>query len=123
MSVSRERAWPYAEKVLSRPSRRVDVVLRRGKGGVTLLHRGRALTRCYDTRTGRQAADLVAQALGVGLPPMGQSVEVGVSTGVLHRAISIASFDLRVPEVRPLVERLLEEAAEQRGAAPPEALV
>lgn len=114
MSVSRRRAWPYAEELLSRPSRRVPVVLRHGKGGVTLLHRGRALTRCYTTVTGRLAAKLVAQALGVQLPPVGSSVEATVSTGVLYRVISISSLDMRIAEIRPLVERLLEEAEEQR---------
>lgn len=114
MSVSRNKAWPYAEQLLSRPSRRVPVVLRHGKGGVTLLHRGRALTKCHATVTGRLAAKLVAQALGVQLPSVGNSVEATVSTGVLYRAISISSIDMRIAEVWPLVERLLEEAEEQR---------
>ena len=115
MSVSRKRAWPYAEQLLSRPSGRVPVVLRHGKGGITLLHQGRALTRCYGTKSGKIAAELVAQALGVQLPPVGNSVEATVSTGVLYRAISISSIDMRIAEVWPLVERLLEEAQEQRG--------
>ena len=115
MSVSRKRAWPYAEQLLSRPARRVPVVLRHGKGGVTLLHRGRALTRCYANATGAVAAEFMADALGVSLPPVGGSVDSTVSTGVLYRAIFISSLDLRIPEVRPLLERLLDEAAEQRS--------
>lgn len=114
MSVSRKGAWPYAEQLLSRPSRRVPVMLRHGKGGVTLLHQGRALTRCYATETGKLAAKLVAQALGVEFPLEGDSVEATVSTGVLYRAISISSIDMRITEVWPLVERLLVEAEEQR---------
>ncbi len=115
MSVSRKKAWPYAERLLSRPARQVPVVLRHGKGGITLLHGGRALTRCYATATGRLAAEFVAHALGVALPPPGGSVDCSVSTGVLYRAVSISSLDLRIPEVRPLLERLLDEAAEQRS--------
>ena len=114
MSVSRVKAWPYVERLLSRPAGQVPVALRHGKGGVTLLHKGRALTRCYATATGKMAAEFVALALGVQLPPVGGSVETSVSTGVLYRAVSISSMDSRVPEVRPLLERLLQEAAEQR---------
>ncbi len=115
MGVSRKSAWAYAERLLARPSRAVRVTLRRGKGGVTLLHEGRALTRCYATNTGRVAAELVAHALGVTLPDEGGSVDAVVSTGVLYRAISLSSLDLRVAGIEPLVERLLEEAEEQRA--------
>ena len=98
-----------------------SVIVVRGKDGQirafhnTCLHRGRALTRCYATATGAVAAEFVADALGVSLPPVGGSVDSTVSTGVLYRAISISSLDLRIPEVRPLLERLLDEAAEQRS--------
>ncbi|MBI4307943.1 MAG: hypothetical protein HY684_03975 [Chloroflexi bacterium] len=114
MSVTRAKAWPYAEKLLSRPQRRVPVVIRRGKGGVTLLHRGRALTRCYDTGPGRMAAELVALALGVPVPSLGESISARVSTAALYRAIALSSMDARVPEARPLIERLVEEASQMR---------
>ena len=117
MSVSRAKAWTYAEDLLERPARRVKVMLRRGKGGVTLLHEGRALTRCYDSGVGRTTADLVARALGVLLPPPGGSTTTTVSTGVLFRAVSISSMDPRVQEVWPLFRRLLEEAEEMRAAS------
>ena len=104
----------YTERLLDRPVREVPVVLRHGKGGVTLLHKGRALTRCYATAPGKLAAELVAMALGVQLPPIGEAVETSVSTGVLFRAVSIAGFDPRMPEVQPLLERLIQEAADQR---------
>ena len=110
MSTSRAKAWVYADRLLSRPARRVEVTLRRGKGGLTLLHKGRALTRCYDSGVGRTTAELVARALGAELPPMGESTTIGVSTGVLYRAISISSMDPRIEEIWPLFRRLLEEA-------------
>ena len=122
MAVSRESAWPYAEQLLSRPARSVRVTMRRGKGGVTLLHGGRALTRCYDNGAGRLAAQLAADALGISLPPLGGTANASVSTGVLWRVISIASLDPRMPEAKPLLERLVREAAEQRGSATPEEL-
>ena len=115
MGVSRKGAWVYADALLSaRGARAVPVALRHGKGGFTLLHNGRALTRCYDTRTGRLGARLVAEALGVTLPPIGASVETTVSTGILYRAVAISGMDPRRPEALPLISRLLEEAVEQR---------
>lgn len=69
MSVSRKKAWEYAEQVLGHPGRHKEVVIRNGKQGVTVLHEGRVLTRCYATKVGVMAAPLVAEALGVELPP------------------------------------------------------
>ena len=115
MGVSRTKAWEYAEEILDIPKRRVPVTLRHGKSGVVLLHGGRVMTRCYNSQVGRVAARYVAEALGVELPRMGESVEAAVSTGVLFRAISISSLDLRKPETHPILARMLEEAQFQRG--------
>ena len=116
MSVSRKRALEYADKVISVPRAHVPVTLRQVKDGVTLLHRGRALTRCYINRSGMRAAHFMAEALGVQVPPLGGSVEASVSTGVLWRAISISCLDFRKKESLLLLERLLEEANMQRGS-------
>jgi hypothetical protein len=116
MAVSRRKATSYAERLLDRPVRDVPVVLRHGKGGVTLLHKGKAITRCHATAPGKLAAELVAMALGVPLPPIGESVKTSVSTGVLFRAVSIAGIDPRMPEAQPLLERLIHEAADQLRA-------
>ncbi|MCE2462799.1 MAG: hypothetical protein J4F46_02635 [Dehalococcoidia bacterium] len=58
----------------------------------------------------------MAEALGVEVPPLGESVEARVSTGVLWRAISISCLDFRKKESYVLLERLLEEARMQRGS-------
>lgn len=100
--------------MLASPKAHVPVVLRHTKGGVTLLHQGRALTRCYITRTGMRAARFTAHALGVEVPALGEQVQARVSTGVLWRAISISCLDMRKPEIMPLLERLLAEAEMQR---------
>ena len=115
MSVSRRRALEYADQIISVPRAHVHVTLRQIKSGITLLHAGRALTKCYLTRTGMTAARFMAQALGVHVPPLGESVETRVSTGVLWRAISISCLDFRKKESYDLLERLLEEAEMQRG--------
>ncbi|MCS7207473.1 MAG: hypothetical protein NZ951_06025 [Dehalococcoidia bacterium] len=115
MALSRKRALAYAEKVLATPRAHLSVTLRQGKGGVTLLHRGRALTVCPLSRNGMQAAVFVARALGVPVPPLGQKVQAEVSTGVLWRAIAISCLDFRKPSSYILLERLLEEAETLRG--------
>jgi hypothetical protein len=111
MSVSRRKAWIFAEQVLDKPSGSVAVELRHRKSGVSLLHNGRV---CYHSRIGRFAADFVALALGTSVPIQGESAYASVTTGVLFRAISIANLDVRIPEARLLIERLLSEAADQR---------
>ena len=116
MSVSRKRALEYADEVISVPRAHVRVILSQAQGGVTLLHQGRALTRCYINRSGIRAAHFMAEALGVEVPPLGESVEASVSTGVLWRAISISCLDFRKEESLVLLERLLQEARMQRGS-------
>ncbi len=118
MGISRKQTWPNMEKLLAtRPRRDLPVVLRRGKQGTTLLSDGKALTHCYPSRNGLKGAELVAEALGVDLPPVGQQVETKVPTAVAYRAVSLSSLDLRIPGIEALVERLLEEAAFQRARA------
>ena len=114
MSISRTKALDYAEKIISTPRAHVPVTLRQNKGGVSLLHQGHLLTRCYLNRSGMRAALLMAEALGVKVPPLGESVETRASTGVLWRAISISSLNLRKEESFPILERMLEEAAMMR---------
>ena len=116
MAISRKKALEYAEGLLARPQRSVPVSLRQTLQGVTLLHRGRALTKCFLNPKGMRSAGLVAQALGVRLPPLGQAVAATVSSGVLLRAVGLASLDPRKEELRPLIQRLLEEAEMQREA-------
>jgi hypothetical protein len=81
-----------------------------------MLHGRHALTRCYDNTAGRLAAEIMARALGIDVPQPGRSIKTAVSTGVLWRAISISSLDPRIPEARPLIQRWLEEAVDQRGS-------
>lgn len=102
---------------MERPRRQIRVVLRNGKQGVTLLHEGKTLTRCYATKTGVRCAKLVAQALGVELPPVGGEAVAMIPNGVLYRVVSLSGLDLRVPGTEVLAERLLEEAAFQRERA------
>ncbi len=101
--------------VLSRPRSDYQVTLKRGKGGATLLYQGRAVTKCYASRVGLVQAIYMARALGVDLPPAGGRVTAEVPAGVLYRAVSISTLDLRRPEARQVLAQLLATAQMQRS--------
>ena len=77
MSISRTRAQDYAETVINRPGGELTLTLKRGKRGITLLYRGRAVTKCHASRVGAMQAACMAQALGVELPPRKDLVPTG----------------------------------------------
>ena len=104
----------YAEKLLERPRASIPLTLKRTKSGVTLLHRGRAVTKCHATGVGELQAEFMAVALGAELPPLGETTSVDVPAGAFYRAIAISSLDLRRPEARLLLEQHLATAQMQR---------
>ncbi len=91
--------------------------LKQGEGGLTLLYQGKTLVECFLTMEGMAAGAYMAKALGVEIPAAGESVAARVSTGVLFRAVSIASLDFSVDESFVLLERWMEEAEMQRGGS------
>lgn len=114
MGISRSRAQDYAEQILERPRAAIDLSIRRSKSGVTLLHKGRAVTKCHATRVGEMQAEFMAVALGTELPELGSTVSVQVPAGAFYRAIAISSLDLRRPEARLLLGQHLATAQMQR---------
>ena len=114
MGISRSRAQDYAEKLLERPRASIPLTLKRSKSGVTLLHKGRAVTKCHSTGVGEMQAEFMAVALGTELPPLGETISVDVPAGAFYRAIAISSLDLRRPEARILLEHHLATAQMQR---------
>ena len=70
---------------------------------------------CRLTRQGMAAGAYMARALGVRIPPLGETVRARVSTGVLFRAMSIASLDFDEEASMVVLSRLLDEAEMQRG--------
>ncbi|MEX2431338.1 MAG: hypothetical protein WD645_05400 [Dehalococcoidia bacterium] len=116
MSISRTRAQDYAEEMLNRPRGESTVTLRRNKNGVTLLYRGRALTKTHASKVGDLQAKCMAMALGVDLPKdTGAEVSAKVGSGVIYRAIAISSLDLRKEETQALLGMHMETAMMQRG--------
>lgn len=115
MTTPQDEAWDYAEKLLARPQRRIEVTLSRSEAESTLLHEGNALIICPNSEMGNTQAELVARALGIELPEVGDSGTVGVSSGVLHRVMSISTMDPTDEDIWPLFARLLEEAEAMRA--------
>ena len=117
MPQARTRVSDYVEELISVPRAHVRMELRQDEKGLSLLHDGRTLVECPLTREGMMSAGFMAQALGAKIPALGESTPVRASTGLLFRAVSIASLDYTKEESGALLERLLEEAEEQRGAS------
>ena len=106
-----------ADELLEVPRAHLRLELRQDGDGLRLLYEGEALVECSLTRQGMTAAGFMAQALGVEVPRLGESVLARVSTGVLYRAIAIPRLDFDREESYILLERLLDEAQMQRGAS------
>ncbi len=115
MGVSRKKALEYADRLMARPRSALELELRRNRTGVTLLHEGRAVTHCYNTRVGLAQAQEMAVALGVPFPEIGASVKATVPNGTFFRVIAISALPLDIPEARTLLERYQEEAAMARS--------
>ena len=117
MPTSRTRVYPVAEHFFSVPRAHVRLELTQDESGVTLTHIEGPVVECPLTREGMIVAGFIAEALGVKVPALGESVPVRVSTGVLFRAISVAELNFSIEESYVLLRRLLDEAALQRGGS------
>lgn len=107
----------YADELLDTPRAHLALELKQGEGGLALLYQGKTLVECFLTMEGMAAGAYMAKALGVDIPAASESVAVRVSTGVLFRAVSVASLDLSIDESFVLLERWMEEAEMQRGGS------
>lgn len=105
----------YANSLLDAPRAHLVLELTQNKHGLLLTHQTNGVVECYLTPQGMAAGAYMAKALGVRLPALGETVKARVSTGVVFRAISIASLDFDEEASLILLERLLEEAEMQRG--------
>ena len=107
----------YADELIATPKAHVPLELRQDERGLQLLHQDRELVRCDLSQAGMLSGGFMAQALGVKLPPLGTSIAVRVSTGVLFRAVSISSLDFTNEDSFPLLDRWLQEAQLQRAGS------
>ena len=106
----------YADELIATPRAHLRLDLAQDERGLTLAYQGRELARCFLTPNGMMAGGFMAKALGVKLPPLGESVTARVSTGVLYRVLGVCQLDYSDESAYVIVETLLEEAEMQRGA-------
>ncbi len=92
------------------------MALSQDERGLVLTYQDREVLRCFITPNGMLAGGFVSQALGVRLPPLGESVLARISTGVLYRVLGVCQLDYTEEAAYVVLERLLEEAQMQRGA-------
>ena len=115
MSEPHTKIADYANELLDVPRAHLALELSQDEDGLKLRYGGTVLVECYLTNEGMAAGAYMAKALGVPVPALGESVTARVSTGVLFRAVGIASLDLGVDVSFVLLERWLQEAEMQRG--------
>ncbi|MBI4219893.1 MAG: hypothetical protein HY682_07115 [Chloroflexi bacterium] len=121
MGTSRAKALDHAYQVLERPRAHMRVRLRQTRGGVSVLYDGRLLTKVYLNRSGMRAAMAIAQALGLRVPKLGETLEAVVSSGLLYRVIALSQIDYSKNEALELARHLLDEADSLRSEREEEA--
>ena len=104
----------YADELMSTPRAHLRLELHQDNDGLKLTYNNRVIVECRLTREGMAAAGYMARALGVKIPPLGSASTARVSTGVMFRAVSIASLDFNNDESFVLLDRWIEEADMQR---------
>lgn len=113
----RDAAREAAYELLNTPRSHLRVSLQHSAGAVTVIHKDQTLTGVELDQSGVNAASAIAVALGVSVPPEGQSVEVLVSTGLLYRVLALSDIDFNNPVAFELASNLVDEAISmQRGS-------
>ena len=105
----------YATELIDKPRAHLKLCLSQDEDGLKITHDNNVIMIFNLTHRGMLAAGFVAKALGVDVPPLGESILSRVSTGVLFRATSIAQLDYSNEASFQLLARWLEEADSQRG--------
>jgi len=113
----RDAARDAAYELLNTPRSHLRVTMTHGDNAVTIAHKDQTLTGVELDKSGANAASAIAMALGVHVPPEGQSTEVLVSTGLLYRVLAISDLDFNNPVAFELASELVDEAISmQRGS-------
>ena len=113
----RDAARDAAYELLNTPRSHLSVTLQHTAGAVTVAYQEQTLTGVELDKSGVNAASAIAMALGVSVPPEGESVEVLVSTGLLYRVLAISDLDFNNPVAFELASNLVDEAISmQRGS-------
>lgn len=113
----RDAARDAAYELLNTPRSHLRVSLQHSAGAVTVIHKDQTLTGVELDQSGVNAASAIAVALGVSVPPEGETVEALVSTGLLFRVLALSDIDFNNPVAFELASNLVDEAISmQRGS-------
>ena len=116
-SEERSKAMEAAYKLLETPRAHLRVRFEQTDESVLLLYRDDALTGVALDSSGINAASAMAVALGVEVPPSGESVEVLASTGLLYRVLAISDLDFSNSASFDLANHLVNEAIDMQRSA------
>ena len=109
-SEQREAARDAAYELLSTPRSHLRIRFQHSEGAVTVAYQDQTLTGVELDASGVNAASAIAMALGIPVPPEGQSNEVLVSTGLLYRVLALSDLDFTNPVAFELASTLVDEA-------------
>ena len=113
-SEERSKAMQAAYELLETPRAHLRVKFEQTDDAVLLSYRDDVLTGVALDSSGINAASAMAVALGVDVPPSGDSVEVLASTGLLYRVLAISDLDFDNPTSFDLANHLVNEAIDMQ---------
>ena len=116
-SEERSKAMEAAYTLLETPRAHLRVKFEQTDEAVLLSYREDVLTGVALDSSGINAASAMAVALGVDVPPSGESVEVLASTGLLYRVLAISDLDFDNPASFDLANHLVNEAIDMQRSA------
>ena len=107
----------YTEEILSVPKAHIKLELLQDSTGLKLTHNQQLLISTDLSIEGMKAGILMSLALGIDLPPENQTVRVNVTSGILHKVISVVSVDFDTEGADQVLQALLEEIDTMQAVA------
>ena len=99
----------YTEEILSVPKAHIALELLQDANGLKLKHDNQLLISTDLSIEGMKAGILMSLALGADIPSENQIVKINVTSGVLHKVVSVVSIDFGREGADQLLQALLEE--------------
>ena len=107
----------YTEEILSVPKAHIKLELLQDSSGLKLTHNQQLLISTDLSIEGMKAGILMSLALGIDIPPENQTVKINITSGVLHKVISVVSVDFDTEGAAQVLQALLEEIDTMQAVA------